>query len=303
MHITIHGIRADRNGKWGIFTAFCDDVKVVGNRTSNSAKEHGIYVSNSGDRPIIRGNVVWGNRSCGIHMNGDLSQGGDGIISGAMVENNIIFDNGAAGGSAINCDGVQDSVIRNNLLYENHASGISLFRTCGAEESNNNRVINNTIIVAHDGRWAMNIVDGTKNAVWNNIFLNRNPSAGSIKNTLAGASGFQSDYNVVTDRLSLDDGDHILSRQAWSERTGLDRHSKVAAPQDLFLDDRAGDFHLREHSPAIDAANPSVAPPRDLEGHRRPAGSGPDIGAFEVTSESTALWRKPSDVPFRWPVR
>src|SRR5271157_136758 len=47
-HLTIRGIRADHNGTWGIFTAFCDDVTVTGNQVSNSGKEHGIYVSNSG---------------------------------------------------------------------------------------------------------------------------------------------------------------------------------------------------------------------------------------------------------------
>ena len=34
----------------------------------------------------IRRNHVWDNRANGIHMNGDVSQGGDGIISGALVE-------------------------------------------------------------------------------------------------------------------------------------------------------------------------------------------------------------------------
>ena len=42
-------------------------------------------------------------------------RGADGIISGALVENNVIYNNGLGGGSGINCDGVQNSVIRNNL--------------------------------------------------------------------------------------------------------------------------------------------------------------------------------------------
>ena len=89
-------------------------------------------MSNSADRPVIRGNTSRGNRQCGIHINGDASQGGDGIISGARIENNLISDNGRGGGSGINCDGVQDSKIQNNLLYENHSSGISLYRVDGA---------------------------------------------------------------------------------------------------------------------------------------------------------------------------
>ena len=282
-HVTIRGIRAAHNGTWGIFTAHCDDVAVVGNQTSRSVKEHGIYVSNSGDRPLIGGNISWGNRGSGVHMNGDLGQGGDGIISEAMVENNVIYDNGRGGGSGINCDGVQVSVFRNNLLYDNHGSGISLYRIDGAEESKNNRVINNTVVMARDGRWAVNLGAGTGNIVWNNILLNRNPSPGSIKNTVKGMTGFRSDYNIVTDRFSFDNGDHVLPLQAWSEKTGHDRHTKVAAPQDVFLNDRAADFHLREQSPAVDTADPAVSPRQDLEGHPRPSGSLPDIGAFEGT--------------------
>ncbi len=283
-HLTIRGIRADHNGTWGIFTAFCDDVAVTGNQVSNSVKQHGIYVGNSGDRPIIRGNIAWGNRQCGIHMNGDLSQGGEGIISGARVENNIIFDNGRGGGSGINCDGVQDSVFANNLLYDNHASGISLYRIDGGEGPTNNRVVNNTIVMARDARWALNIGQGrTGNIAWNNILLNDNPSRGSIQIGADSLAGFRSDHNIVSDRFSADDGDHVLSLEGWKIGTGLDHHSRPATSRDLFNDATAGDFHLRADSPAIDAADPSFSPQRDLEGHPRPAGSGSDIGAFEGT--------------------
>ena len=43
----------------------------------------------------------------GIHMNGDLSAGGDGIISDAQVYGNILHDNNTAAG--INMDGVEKS--------------------------------------------------------------------------------------------------------------------------------------------------------------------------------------------------
>ena len=48
---------------------------IENNETSGSAIEHGIYVSNSGDRPIIRNNLSWGNDRNGIHVNGDAEQG------------------------------------------------------------------------------------------------------------------------------------------------------------------------------------------------------------------------------------
>ena len=281
---TIRHIRADHNRSWGIFTSFCDDLLIEANTASRSVREHGIYVSNSADRPVIRGNLVRGNRNCGIHMNGDLSQGGDGIISNALIENNVIFDNGQGGGSAINGDGVQDSIIRNNLLYENHSSGISLYRIDGSAGSRNNRVINNTILMAGNARWAINIKNqSTDNLVGNNILLNNNRSHGSINIAADSLAGFRSDHNIVVDRFSPDDGDTVLSLKSWRMAAGLDRHSLTARPQDLFVNSIAGNYHLRADSPAIDAADPAVSPQQDLEGHPRPAGAGPDIGAFEGT--------------------
>ncbi len=280
-HSAIRRIYAHRNRNWGIFTSFCDDILIEGNAVSGSVKEHGIYVSNSGDRPVIRGNVSRGNRMCGIHMNGDKGAGGDGIISGALIENNAIYDNGQGGGSGINCDGVQDSTIRNNLLHENHSSGISLYRIDGGAGSRNNRVVNNTILMARDARWAINIKNqSTDNLLRNNILFNNNPSRGSINIATDSVAGFRSDYNIVANRLSPDDGERILSLRSWTTATGLDRHSRVATPQEVFVNATAGDCHLRAGSPAIAAADPSVSPPKDLEGHPRQAGSSADIGAL-----------------------
>jgi parallel beta-helix repeat protein len=218
-HSTIRGIRADHNRIWGIFTSFCDDILIEGNTASRSIKEHGIYVSNSGDRPIIRGNVSRANRGCGIHMNGDASQGGDGIISGAVIENNVIFDNGSGGASGINCDGVQDSKIQNNLLYNNHANGISLYRIDGAKGSTGNIVINNTVVQASDARWAVNIKNRSSNNLVANNILFHNGSRGSINIAADSLSGFRSDHNIVVDRFSADDGDQFIRLAEWREWT------------------------------------------------------------------------------------
>jgi parallel beta-helix repeat protein len=152
--VTIRNNVLDNNGKWGILTGFSNDLRIEGNTATRSQIEHGIYVSNSGDRPVIRNNTIWGNRANGIHMNGDVSQGGDGVISGAVVENNVIHDNGLGGGSGINCDGVQNSRIQNNLIYNSWASGISLYRIDGGGPSSGNVVVNNTVIASAPARRA-----------------------------------------------------------------------------------------------------------------------------------------------------
>ena len=99
-HVTVRNCVFGNNAKWGIFTDFSDDLLIEKNETYGSVAEHGIYVSNSGDRPIVRGNRSHHNRGAGIHLNGDVISGGDGIITGALVENNVIYNNGAGGGAA-----------------------------------------------------------------------------------------------------------------------------------------------------------------------------------------------------------
>lgn len=60
-------------------------------------------------------------------------------------------------------------------------------------------------------------------------------------------------------------------------------NNTVADPQ--FIDLGAGDYHLRPASPAVNAASSSagLTTDHDYEGHPRPQGPAPDIGAFERT--------------------
>ncbi|MGE3459039.1 MAG: right-handed parallel beta-helix repeat-containing protein [Kofleriaceae bacterium] len=278
-HVTIRGNKADMNGRWGIITGFCDDLLIENNECSRSADEHGIYVSNSGDRPIVRNNIMWGNNANGLHMNGDASAGGDGVISGALVEGNVIYDNGSAGGSGINGDGVADSVIRNNLLYDNHASGISLYSIDGGAPSTNNLVINNTIVMAADARWAVNIQDAsTGNKLRNNILLHKG-SRGAVDLCGPCMSGFESDFNVVTGTFTLDD--QQINLNTWKTMTGGDGSSMAAGEGELFVAPATADYSLLATAPAVDHGSTTDALNVDLAGNGRPQGSGIDIGALE----------------------
>jgi hypothetical protein len=279
-HVTVRNVTATNNGVWGIFTGHVDDLLIEDNFASGSLDEHGIYVSNSGDRPIIQNNVIWGNNGSGIHMNGDLSQGGDGIISNALVSGNVIFDNGT-NGSGINMDGVQNSLIENNLVYDNHSSGISLYQIDAAEPAKNNVVVNNTIHIADNGRWALNIQDSsTGNKAFNNILISDHDFRGAIDVCGDCRPGFVSDYNVVVPRFTSDGTDYNLTE--WRAATGNDTHS-IAAPAAaaLFVDPANGDYHLLPTSTARDAGTATLAPAFDLDGKSRPIGAGFDIGAYE----------------------
>ena len=280
--VTIRNVNAFDNGRWGIFTGFVNDLLIEDNRASGSAIEHGIYVSNSGDRPVIQRNTIFDNNANGIHMNGDASLGDDGVISDALVSRNIIFDNGVAGGSGINMDGVVNSRIENNLIYNTHASGISLYQIDGGAPSTGNIVVNNTVHVASDGRWALNIQDGsTDNTALNNILLNEHSFRGALDISADSLSGFQSDYNVVIDRFTANGGDSVETLTQWRNETGNETHSLVAGADDLFVDWALGDYHLLATAVARDAGTSLAAPRSDLMGTPRPIGAINDIGAYE----------------------
>jgi parallel beta-helix repeat protein len=280
-HVTVRNCRTRNNQVWGIFSGFADYLTVVNNTCANSVEEHGIYVSNSGDWPIIRDNHCFGNRCQGIHMNGDASMGGDGVISHALVERNIIHDNGVGGGAGINCDGVTDSIIRNNLLYQNHATGIALYRIDGGSGSSRNKVVNNTVVQASDGRWCLLIVDGSQsNIVRNNILLHTHAYRGSIAIDTASQPGFSSDYNLVSGPFSRDGDATTLSFAQW-KAAGQDLHSAIATAAQIFLDPLAANYRPKDPGPAIDAGEATYAPKLDLLKRARPQGAGVDVGCYE----------------------
>lgn len=283
-HVTLRYNSCNGNFKWGILTGFAEHVTIEHNTCSGSEDEHGIYFSNSADDPVIRFNHCFDNNRCGIHMNGDASLGGDGIISNAQVYGNIIHGNGLAGGSGINCDGVVNSVFYNNLLYDNHASGISLYQIDAGAPSTGNRVYNNTIINAIDARWCVNITDGcTGNQVLNNILINEHPWRGSIVVAADALQGFVSDYNLVTPRLSPDGDATILSLAAW-QALGHDLNTQVAAPQAALFSSPGADHHpLGASAQMVDAGTSAVAMvvSSDLDGLPRPQSAGYDIGCYE----------------------
>jgi parallel beta-helix repeat protein len=289
-HITIRNGVYGNNTVWGIFTDFSDDLLIENNECYGSVQQHGIYVGNSGDRPIVRGNRIHDNGGCGLHMNGDISQGGDGIISGALIEKNISYSNGAPyGGSCINCDGVQDSVFRDNLIYDAHASGISLYQTDGGGPSSGNLVVANTIDMASDGRWSLNLGAAPNTIVYDNVLVNRNAAHGSIHISDATVlPSLSSDYNVLmsgTHAVTPDDDTTYLSLAQW-QALGHDAHSLASTQSALFVNPGSFDYHLLAGSPAIDSGVTGLvstsAPTTDLDGNARPQGAGYDLGAYEV---------------------
>ena len=283
-HVTVRDNVFANNQRWGLFTDFSDDLLIEGNESFGATIEHGIYHSNSGDRPIIRGNVIHDNHANGLHMNGDISMGGDGTITSPVVEGNYIFNNGVGGGSGINMDGVERAMIRNNVIVDAHASGISMYQIDGGICSRNNKVYHNTIVVAADGRWAVNIPNSgcTGNQLIANILYSNHSYRGAINIVDGARSGFSSNFNVLEGVFSTDGGDTTLSFAQW-KALGYDVNSRVSTPSSLFVD-AASDFRLKSESPAIDIGTTLTSVKTDFDGRARPQGASSDAGAFEAAS-------------------
>lgn len=256
----------------GIFTGFALNFTAQDNICDRNG-EHGIYISNSADRPTLRRNICSNNRACGIQLNADLNTGNgtqDGLISNWLVERNILFGNGTSGGAAINLDGDINGICRNNLIYNNLATGIALYSIDGALASRNNIIVNNTIYNPNSRRAAIYLDNGANNnVIFNNILL-------SAKGIEAGVvSGLAHDYNIASSFVGT-------AKAAHETIVSLSNASA------LFKNAAGNDFHLSLTSLArekgIGSFTGRSAMPGDLEGNFRPAGAAFDIGCYEDTS-------------------
>lgn len=175
-----------QNCGWvGLYAAYVQNVSFIACRSLNNngfvdastGRNHGIYIANSCTACVVSHCLVSGNNGNGIHLNGD-----GGVNSGFIIDGNIIRGSGKNGGSAINCDGLQNSTISNNLLDGNTSKGIALYNIDATDSSNNNKIAHNTVIMAAtSGNAAIQIKpDSDGNVLTSNIFVAQNTTAGNL---------------------------------------------------------------------------------------------------------------------------
>ncbi|MDA8621514.1 right-handed parallel beta-helix repeat-containing protein [Psychrosphaera sp.] len=267
------------SGVWGIFTGFCSNLTIRHNSTSKSKKEHGIYVSNTSKNIKIYNNKSFLNHGAGIHLNGDESMGGEGLIKNAEIYNNYVHHNGKRGGSAINLDGVQYSTVYNNILYDNHATGIALFQGDGSDGSSNNQIVHNTIVMPKTGRWCVLFKSySVNNTFKNNVCVSEHAYRGAISIDDTSLTGFQSDYNAFTPRFTLDGGESVLSFNEWQAFSNNDANSIVIENIDTLFDYAYRLFKPYSNSPLINKGARLVGFDYDFKKEKR--SQSPDIGAL-----------------------
>jgi PKD repeat protein len=290
----------DNASWWGILTGGSENLLVENNRITNTQVQHGIYIANSADNPIVRGNYVTNSRGAGIQINADKDLPGDGIISNALVERNILLNNCRGESSSINLNGVEDSRIINNLIASQYRNGIAMYQDNQTAGTKRNLVANNTIVGSAWYGISISGAGSTNNRILNNILFSQS-WASNFRGGLGveNITGLQSDYNILMGRVNRDPSNTENPSESptqWRAR-GFDTNSLFleeqygtpsAALDALFVNPpswplytpETGDYHLKAGSPAIDSALALAEVLVDLEGRVR--GTTPDIGAYEL---------------------
>jgi len=178
--LTVRNCTIRSSGKTGILTGNTYDVLIRDCNVSYSGLEHGIYLSQSGDRLQVINNVLYNNPRAGLQINAVQSgavvgdPNGDSLSDDCVVEGNTIYNNGADGGAGISLMGVTNSLFYNNLIYDNTAGGISLWNDgASTKNSTGNRIVHNTVSFKPGiGRYGVQVRAGsTGNQILNNILV------------------------------------------------------------------------------------------------------------------------------------
>ena len=168
-------------------------------------------------------------------------------------------------------------------IRDSRATGIALFRQDAAGPSIGARVYGNTVFNPDNGRWCLNVVNGstTGTEVFGNILINLHSWRGVI--CIDALDSFKSDYNLIIGSFSVDGCNSTISFSEWQD-LGFDQNSIEGGDLDtIFKDVANNNYELVSGSPVIDAGTDSINSlvQDDLEGIERPQGDGFDIGCYE----------------------
>ncbi|MDQ2089679.1 right-handed parallel beta-helix repeat-containing protein [Marimonas arenosa] len=217
-----------------------------------------------GNQSVFRGNRVINSITIDDnHDDGFQSWATSGSVDGLVIENNTFIEwnasethplRGAMQGIGL-FDGFYDNlIIRNNVVSVTYYHGISVYG------GRNATIVNNTLVSS--GR-----IDNMVS--WIGVFDHRNGQRAQnvlVANNVA--------PNFV---LGSNDMDNVV----------LTDNVYISDPFSQFENAGNYDFRPTVDSGFVDKGNPDHAPAFDILGNARPAGAGPDVGAYELGGTAT----------------
>ena len=194
-----------------------------------------------------------------------------GDVIGSVI-GNTVYNVGPAGETSSLVHGiyqVESGAVVNNVVYNVAGNGIVTWH--GARDI---QIVNNTVDGARGGGIVVGSGDsGASSTSGNYIIVVNNIITNSVRGiSEAGVTGLNNRYanNLLYNNTTRD-----IRLQNGLVATGTIK----ADPR--FVDAAGHDYHLQANSPAIDAGAAVFSLLTDFDGHARPIGAAPDIGAYE----------------------
>ena len=208
--------------------------------------------------------------------------------TGNDVLANVVHDIGAAGCKTMSGVFVNsaDSDVKNNLIYAVSQAAVLLWHDAARAA-----VSHNTIFAAHTGI----VVGGGDPYVSNGVNDYSRVANNIVVDTQYGVveHGNVGSNNTYTNNLM-----HQQSAYPYMLLKGVAVATIAAAPQFVnYVRTGGGDYQLQATSPAIDKGLAGDATATDLNGKARPAGAGPDLGAYEFNGATPSPTPTPAPQP------
>lgn len=249
---------------------------ISNNEIANCAGQAGVTAIAPSDNLLVSKNSIHGCSQGGVRLatsNTLLT-----TLQQAVIDSNVIFENGSGGGAGILLESVRNSLVVNNLIHDNAARGVEINDTANAAIDDANQIFNNTIVQSLGDGYPLAVLNGSSgNAILNNILLHTG-ALGSIEADSASLFRMQSDFNNLFGPISLDSVNITLA--SW-QGLGFEANSISFPAGDIFVNLAGGNYDLKEGSEAIDEGRFVTGASLDIRGVSRPQGPSFDIGAYE----------------------